>query len=58
MDCDDSRYGDDLCLLYKKDPEIGCNKNNNANTKNQNINDQDTIEFNNDYLKILHKKMP
>ena len=57
MDCDDIRYGENLCLLYKKDPEIGCNENHDVKNKDHYIGDQDTIKINNDYYKLLHKKM-
>ena len=57
IDCNDSRYGDNLCLLYKKDPDIELNEDKKANTEGQNINDQDTIEIKNNYFKLLHKKM-
>ena len=54
-DCDDKRYGTNLCLLYKKDPKIGCNENHNANTKDQYIDHQNTIEIKTDY-RLLYKK--
>ena len=56
LDCNDIRYGDNLCLLYKKDPDIELNEDKKANTEAQNI-DQDTIEIKNNYFKLLHKKM-
>jgi hypothetical protein len=56
LDCNDCRYGDNLCLLYKKDPDIELNEDKKANTEGQNI-DQDTIEIKNNYFKLLHKKM-
>lgn len=56
LDCNDSSYGDNLCLLYKKDPDIELNEDNKANTEGQNIG-QDTIQVKNNYFKLLHKKM-
>ena len=57
LDCDENRYGDSLCLLYKKDPDIELNADEKTNTEGQNINDQNTIEIKNNYFKLLHKKM-
>jgi len=56
LDCNDSSYGDNLCLLYKKDPDIELNEDKKANTEGQNIG-QDTIQVKNNYFKLLHKKM-
>lgn len=55
--CDDIRYGENLCLLYKKSPKIRLYMHKNANTWYQKIDAQDTIEFNNDELKLLYKKL-
>jgi hypothetical protein len=57
LDCNDIRYGDNLCLLYKKDPDIELNDDKKANTEGQYIDDQDTIEMKTDYFRLLHKKM-
>ncbi len=50
IDCNDLPYQVDFCVLYKGETEI-------RPIKDQNTNVQDTIEFNNDDLKILYKKM-
>ncbi len=56
LDCNDSSYGDNLCLLYKKDPDIEFNEDKKVSTESQKIG-QDTIRIKNHYFKLLHKKM-
>ena len=57
LDCNDLRYGNNLCLLFKEDPDIELNDNKKANTEGQTINDQGTIKIKTDYFRLLHKKM-
>ena len=56
LDCNDSRYGDNLCLLYKKDPDIEINEDEKASTEGQKRG-QKTIRIKNHYFKLLYKKM-
>ena len=55
IDCDDKRNGTNSCLLYKKDPEVGCNENHDAKNEGQYINDQHTIKIKTDYFRLLYK---
>ena len=57
LDCNDIRYKEDMCILYKKETEIELNEDKNANTEDKSIKAQNTIEFNNDDLKLLYKKI-
>jgi len=57
LDCNKIRYKEDLCILYTKDTKIELNEDKIANNEDQSINAQNTIEYNNDDLKLLYKKM-
>jgi len=57
LDCNNIRYKEDLCILYTKDTEIELNEDKIANNEDQSINAQNTIEYNNEDLKLLYKKM-
>jgi len=57
LDCNDIRYKEDMCILYKKETEIELNEDKKANTEDKSIKAQNTIEFNNDDLKLLYKKI-
>lgn len=50
IDCNHLPHQVGFCVLYKRETEI-------EPIKNQNTNIHDTIEFNNDDLKLLYKKM-
>jgi hypothetical protein len=54
LDCNDLPHQADFCVLYKKDLEV---EDQNASFEDQNADIQKTIEFNNEDLKSLHKKM-
>jgi Fe-S-cluster-containing dehydrogenase component len=49
IDCNVLPYQVDFCVLYKKEIEI-------ESIKDQDTNIQNTIEFNNEDLKLLYKK--
>jgi len=57
LHCNDIRCGEDLCLLYKEDPEIEINMDKNLNAIDLNINIQDAFEIKNSYINLLHKEM-
>lgn len=57
LHCNDIRCGEDLCILYKKDPVIELNMFKNASTVDLSINVQNTIEIKNNYFKLFHEEM-